>query len=108
MTAAKRRAIDTAAVECLSRSTERLGENGIPAAAGWYDDVLRLILTACHPVQAVEGRVALTLRVAGGLTTAEIARFFLVPEKTLSQRIFEPRRHCPRLIFPLRLRVVTS
>src|SRR5580693_3725009 len=56
------------------------------------DDVLRLIFTACHPVLAVEGRVALTLRLACGLTTAEIARAFLVPEKTLGQRIFRAKK----------------
>jgi predicted RNA polymerase sigma factor len=56
------------------------------------DDVLRLIFTACHPVLAVEGRVALTLRMIGGLTTAEIARAFLVPEKTIGQRIFRAKK----------------
>lgn len=56
------------------------------------DDVLRLILTACHPVLAMEGRVALTLRLIGGLTTAEIARAFLVPEKTVGQRIFRAKK----------------
>jgi len=56
------------------------------------DDVLRLIVTACHPVLAVEGRVALTLRLVCGLTTAEIARSFLVPEKTLGQRIFRAKK----------------
>jgi predicted RNA polymerase sigma factor len=56
------------------------------------DDVLRLIFTACHPVLAVEGRVALTLRLMGGLTTAEIARAFLVPEKTVGQRIFRAKK----------------
>ena len=56
------------------------------------DDVLRLIFTACHPVLNVEGRVALTLRMACGLTTAEIARSFLVPEKTLGQRIFRAKK----------------
>jgi len=56
------------------------------------DDILRLIFTACHPVLAVEGRVALTLRLIGGLTTAEIARAFLVPEKTLGQRIFRAKK----------------
>src|SRR6202789_1746750 len=56
------------------------------------DDVLRLIFTACHPVLAVEGRIALTLRLACGLTTAEIARSFLVPEKTLGQRIFRAKK----------------
>jgi predicted RNA polymerase sigma factor len=56
------------------------------------DDVLRLIFTACHPVLPVEARVALTLRLLGGLTTAEIARAFLVPEKTLGQRIFRAKK----------------
>jgi RNA polymerase sigma-70 factor (ECF subfamily) len=56
------------------------------------DDVLRLIFTACHPVLAVEGRVALTLRLICGLTTEEIARAFLVPEKTLGQRIFRAKK----------------
>jgi predicted RNA polymerase sigma factor len=56
------------------------------------DDVLRLIFTACHPVLAMEGRVALTLRLVGGLTTEEIARAFLVPEKTMGQRIFRAKK----------------
>lgn len=56
------------------------------------DDILRLVFTACHPVLPVEGRIALTLRVIGGLTTAEIARVFLVPEKTTGQRIFRAKR----------------
>ncbi len=56
------------------------------------DDVLRLIFTACHPVLAVEGRIALTLRLIGGLTTEEIARAFLVPEKTLGQRISRAKK----------------
>lgn len=56
------------------------------------DDVLRLVFTACHPVLPAEGRVALTLRLIGGLTTAEIARAFLVPEKTLGQRIFRAKK----------------
>src|ERR1700733_4915085 len=56
------------------------------------DDLLRLIFTACHPVLAVEGRIALTLRLICGLTTAEIARAFLTPEKTVGQRIFRAKR----------------
>jgi RNA polymerase sigma-70 factor (ECF subfamily) len=51
------------------------------------DDRLRLIFTACHPVLSTEARVALTLRLLGGLTTDEIARAFLVPEPTIAQRI---------------------
>jgi RNA polymerase sigma factor (sigma-70 family) len=56
------------------------------------DDVLRLIFTACHPVLAVEARITLTLRLIGGLTTAEIARAFLAPEKTIGQRIFRAKK----------------
>jgi RNA polymerase sigma-70 factor (ECF subfamily) len=56
------------------------------------DDLLRLIFTACHPVLTTEGRVALTLRLLGGLTTAEIARAFLVPEATIAQRVVRAKR----------------
>ena len=56
------------------------------------DDVLGLIFTACHPVLPVEARIALTLRLIGGLTTAEFARAFLVPEKTMGQRIFRAKK----------------
>jgi predicted RNA polymerase sigma factor len=56
------------------------------------DDLLRLVFTACHPVLSTEARVALTLRLLGGLTTEEIARAFLVPEATLAQRIVRAKR----------------
>jgi RNA polymerase sigma factor (sigma-70 family) len=56
------------------------------------DDLLRLVFTACHPVLSTEGRVALTLRLLGGLTTDEIARAFLVPEPTVAQRIVRAKR----------------
>ncbi|WP_042271485.1 RNA polymerase sigma factor [Paraburkholderia heleia] len=56
------------------------------------DDLLRLVFVACHPVLPKEGRAALTLRLLGGLTTAEIARAFLVPEATVAQRIVRARR----------------
>lgn len=56
------------------------------------DDILRLMFTACHPVLPREGRVALTLRLLGGLTTDEIARSFLVPEPTIAQRIVRAKR----------------
>jgi len=56
------------------------------------DDLLRLIFTACHPVLSMEGRVALTLRLLGGLTTEEIARAFLAPEPTIAQRIVRAKR----------------
>ena len=56
------------------------------------DDLLRLVFTACHPVLTTEARVALTLRLIGGLTTDEIARAFLVPEPTMAQRIVRAKR----------------
>ncbi len=56
------------------------------------DDLLRLIFTACHPVLSSEARLALTLRLLGGLTTDEIARAFLVPEPTVAQRIVRAKR----------------
>src|SRR3954462_8847862 len=56
------------------------------------DDLLRLMFTACHPVLSADARVALTLRLLGGLTTDEIARAFLVPEPTMAQRIVRAKR----------------
>ena len=56
------------------------------------DDLLRLVFVACHPVLSTEARVALTLRLLGGLTTDEIARAFLVPEPTIAQRIVRAKR----------------
>src|SRR5687768_1318041 len=56
------------------------------------DDLLRLVFTCCHPTLPREGRVALTLRLLGGLTTDEIARAFLVPEPTIAQRIVRAKR----------------
>lgn len=105
MTAAKRRAIDSLRRgqmlvpkhEEIARELEvqqqRLGEAMDQALDQVIDDdVLRLIFTACHPVLTVEGRIALTLRLIGGLTTTEIARAFLVPEKTLGQRISRAKK----------------
>lgn len=56
------------------------------------DDLLRLIFTTCHPVLSTEARVALTLRLLGGLTTTEIARAFIVPEPTIAQRIVRAKK----------------
>ncbi len=105
MTAAKRRAIDNLRRgqmlvqkhEEIARELEvqqqELGDAMDQALDQVIDDdVLRLIFTACHPVLPVEGRIALTLRLIGGLTTAEIARAFLVPEKTIGQRIFRAKK----------------
>src|SRR6476659_8647469 len=56
------------------------------------DDLLRLVFTACHPILSTESRIALTLRLLGGLTTDEIARAFLVPEPTIAQRIVRAKK----------------
>jgi len=104
MAAAKHRAIDLLRRRTmLERKHEELGrelearERAAPdfdAALDdcFGDDLLRLVFTACHPVLSTEARVALTLRLLGGLTTEEIARAFLVPEPTVAQRIVRAKR----------------
>jgi len=105
MTAAKRRALDSLRRgRMLVQKHEEIGRklefqqqqlaDAMDQALDQVidDDVLRLIFTACHPVLTVEGRIALTLRLICGLNTAEIARAFLVTEKTLGQRIFRAKK----------------
>ncbi|MEV5891500.1 RNA polymerase sigma factor [Nonomuraea fuscirosea] len=98
MTVSKRRAIDLIRRnERLQRNLVELGhrldlEEELPEADEIEDDLLRLVFTACHPALSVEARVAMTLRVLGGLTTDEIARAFLVPEPTVAQRIVRAKR----------------
>jgi RNA polymerase sigma factor (sigma-70 family) len=67
------------------------------------DDLLRLIFTACHPVLSTDARVALTLRLLGGLTTHEIARAYLVPEPTIAQRIVRAKRTLSEAKVPFEL-----
>ena len=105
MAAAKHRAIDLLRRnKRLERKHEELGrelkaqrdttvasfDTAIDDDVG--DDLLRLMFTSCHPVLSPEARVALTLRLLGGLTTQEIARAFLVPEPTIAQRIVRAKR----------------
>lgn len=105
MQAAKHRAIDRLRRgKLLDRKHEELGyelqveqdtatptiDEEIDDQVG--DDLLRLVFISCHPVLSVEARVALTLRLLGGLTTDEIARAFLVPETTIAQRIVRARK----------------
>jgi RNA polymerase sigma-70 factor (ECF subfamily) len=83
--------------EELGREIEAEGEGATPDLDAALDDdigddLLRLVFTACHPLLATEARVALTLRLIGGLTTEEIARAFLVPEPTVAQRIVRAKR----------------
>src|SRR3954470_16711912 len=105
MAVAKRRAIDQIRRRItLERKQDQLGrdleiqeELGVPDAEAEIDenvgdDLLRLMFIACHPVLSTEARVALTLRLLGGLTTDEIARAFLVPEPTVAQRIVRAKR----------------
>ena len=105
MAAAKHRAIDHfRRNKLLERKHEELGHElkvQQEAAVADFDaaidddigdDLLRLVFTACHPVLSSEARVALTLRLLGGLTTEEIARAFLVPEPTVAQRIVRAKK----------------
>ncbi len=105
MVAAKRRAIDRLRrIRLMERKHEELGR-GLEAEQEMAtdafhialddpigDDLLRLVFISCHPVLSSEARIALTLRLLGGLTTEEIARAFLVPEPTVAQRIVRAKR----------------
>jgi len=105
MTTAKNRALDrlrqrklhAEKEDELTREIEQLLADAMPRVDAALDDdigddLLRLVFTACHPVLSTEARVALTLRLLGGLTTDEIARAFLVPESTIAQRIVRAKR----------------
>ncbi|MFI1826407.1 RNA polymerase sigma factor [Streptomyces sp. NPDC020412] len=98
---AKRRAIDLVRrketyarkLAEVGRALEDVPPPEVPSDADEIDDdLLRLIFTACHPVLSTDARIALTLRLLGGLTTEEIARAFLVPEATVAQRIVRAKR----------------
>ncbi|GGY92789.1 RNA polymerase sigma factor [Streptomyces poonensis] len=101
--AARNRAVDLVRRrETYARKLEEVGRDLSAAGAHHLDtpadpddiddDLLRLVFTACHPVLSAEARIALTLRLLGGLTTPEIARAFLVPEATVAQRIVRAKR----------------
>jgi RNA polymerase sigma factor (sigma-70 family) len=102
MTTARRRAVDL--VRRRERYARKLAEVGRDLETAPHhldepadpddidDDLLRLVFTACHPVLSAEARIALTLRLVGGLTTPEIARAFLAPEATVAQRIVRAKR----------------
>ena len=79
------------------------GGDDPPEASVVRDDLLRLIFTCCHPALAPEARIALSLRTLGGLTTAEIARAFLVPETTMSRRLVRARRKIAGAHIPYRI-----
>lgn len=106
MATARRRAVDLIRRrETYARKLAEIGRE-LPASApppeepadpeDIDDDLLRLVFTACHPVLSAEARIALTLRLLGGLTTPEIARACLVPEPTVAQRIVRAKRTLAR------------
>jgi RNA polymerase sigma factor (sigma-70 family) len=113
MTVAKRRAVDlfrrnrtleTRYAE-IGRTLEKSMQGSDPElerviAEDIDDDLLRLVFVACHPVLSVPARVALTLRLLGGLTTVEIARAYLVPEPTIAQRIVRAKRTLAKAAVP--------
>jgi RNA polymerase sigma factor (sigma-70 family) len=112
MTAAKRRALDDLRRRTmLDRKHEQLKYETPSAVAAAEDldtaldedvgdDLLRLMFTACHPLLQTDARVALTLRMLGGLTTDEIARAFLVPEPTIAQRIVRAKKSLAKARVP--------
>ena len=116
MTAAKHRAIDELRRRrLLERKHQAIGDDAVAGlqdhAADFVsqidedvgDDLLRLVLITCHPILSSEARVALTLRMLGGLTTEEIARAFLVPEQTIAQRVVRAKRTLTEARVPFEL-----
>ena len=94
--------------EELGRDLEIQQEIGVPALDAeedMGDDLLRLIFIACHPILSKEARLALTLRLLGGLSTDEIARAFLLPEATLAQRIVRAKRTLSKARVPFEVPV---
>ncbi len=111
ITTARRRAIDRLRREAVGREREAEATELLALATSLEstdtgpvsDDRLRLIFTCCHPALGPEARVALTLRLLGGLSTAEIARAFLVPEATLAQRISRAKAKIRQARIPYRV-----
>ena len=107
-TTANRKAIDRIRRESKrddkQREAQLVNDHDAPEPLGAIDDErLRLIFTCCHPALAMETRVALTLRMVGGLTVAEIARAFLVPETTVGQRITRAKAKIKAARLPYRV-----
>lgn len=113
-TTARRRAIDrlrrergfaerTAALEHLMRLDQEHANEPEPETGAFADDRLRLVFTCCHPALNMDARVALTLRMLGGLTTAEVARAFLVAEPAMAQRLVRAKRKIAAAHIPYRV-----
>ncbi|MDD7940298.1 sigma factor [Actinomycetospora lutea] len=109
VTTARRRAIDRLRRDAVGRDKEARAareepEQDEPEEGGpVHDDRLRMIFTCCHPALALPARVALTLRLLGGLETPEIARAFLVPEATMAQRIVRAKNKIRAARIPYRV-----
>jgi RNA polymerase sigma-70 factor (ECF subfamily) len=107
-TTARNRALDRLRRE--SRERELLGQVDVPLTSGsmdekglMHDDRLQLIFTCCHPALSPEARVALTLRLLGGLSTEEVASAFLVPESTMAQRLVRAKHKIKAARIPYRV-----
>ena len=113
VTTGRRRALDRLRRDAVGRDKEARAareepppddEPGAPEEEGpVHDDRLRMVFTCCHPALALPARVALTLRLLGGLTTPEIARAFLVPEATMAQRIVRAKNKIRAARIPYRV-----
>jgi RNA polymerase sigma-70 factor (ECF subfamily) len=109
-TVASRRAIDVLRRAANERAKlaevavlDRLDRSAAPDPSSWDDDRLRLVFTCCHPALPLEARVALTLKVVAGLSTAAIGRAFLTSEATMSQRLLRAKRKIAHAGIPYRV-----
>jgi len=99
----RRGAVEASKLQVVGAGTPVAEEDDVPVDEELPDERLRLIFTCCHPSLPFEGRVALTLRSLAGLTTAEIARAFLVPEQTMAKRLVRAKQKIRNAGIPYRV-----